>query len=110
MGFYDLDKQDRVALIGQISSNIAADLHSGKDRMLRQYFADDDTYIRKSAYLAIGKLYSAHGLPRTSIISALNALLSADDPKIRQTAVNAAGEIGKTDFNPNFALGSGCKT
>ena len=99
MGFYDLDKQDRVALVGQISSNIAADLHSGKDRMLQQYFADDDTYIRKTAYLAIGKLYAADGPLRTSIIPALNALLSADDPKIRQTAVNAAGEIGKTDFN-----------
>jgi len=98
MPFYDLSKQDRIAVVANISSDITAELQTGQFKKTIAYFADEDTYIRKSAYLSIGRIYAAEKTLQIKIIRLLNLLLEEDDFKIRQTAINAAGEIGKTDF------------
>ena len=99
MGFYELDKGNRDTLVEQINNNIKGDLYSGENKYLLLYFSDGDTYIRKTAYLAIGRIYSADKKLHLKIIRALEILLKEDNPKIRQTAINATGEIGKSDFD-----------
>lgn len=98
MAFYDLNKQERLGVVADISNNMLIELDTGDLNYTIQYFSDEDTYIRKSAYLSLGKIYLAKPELRTPIISNLEKLLLATDFKIRQTAINAAGEIGKADF------------
>ncbi|HTA63161.1 MAG TPA: HEAT repeat domain-containing protein [Bacteroidia bacterium] len=98
MSFYDLPKEERVKLVEQINKQILAGIEKDKLSILINYFSDEDTYIRKTAYLAIGKIYKLHGALQTKIISTLTELLKEDDAKIRQTCINAAGEIGMKDF------------
>ena len=98
MSFYDLGKDDRAALVEQINNAIAYDIHHHTMGSIVCYFADQDTYIRKTAYLAIGRCYQSHKNLLPALLAVLNRLLLSEDPKVRQTAVNAAGEIGKTDF------------
>jgi hypothetical protein len=98
MPFYDLPKHERVNVVADISNAILKDLENGKQKNTILYFADEDTYIRKSAYLSIGRLYFSHKTLQPKIIKTLDTLLLEDDFKIRQTVINAAGEIGKRDF------------
>lgn len=98
MAFYDLSKPERNELVAQINSDIAKELSSQKFNKTVSYFSDEDTYIRKTAYLSIGKIYNTNPLLHNKIIKVLERLLKEDDFKIRQTSINAAGEIGKTDF------------
>ncbi|MEX0314494.1 MAG: HEAT repeat domain-containing protein [Allomuricauda sp.] len=99
MGFYDLSKEERNQLVQKIQSNLLNDLQKGQDENFIKYFSDKDTYIRKSGYLAIGKLYRTEKVPISAIILQLNKLMQSKREKVRQTAVNAAGELGKTDFD-----------
>lgn len=99
MGFYSLDKNERDNLVAKINGDIARDLSTGHDKKLRLYFADEDTYIRKWAYIAIGRMYAADKGLRHTIIEVLNGLLKEHKPKIRQTVINSAGEVGKVDFD-----------
>lgn len=96
--FYDLAKPERSALVFKIEKDILVELQTAKSKKIVSYFGDDDTYIRKSAYLAIGRIYLANKELQSQIIKTLDSLLLKDDFKIRQTVINAAGEIGKTDF------------
>lgn len=98
MAFYDLSKLERITVVANISKRIFSELESGnlKDTVL--YFCHEDTYIRKSAYLSVGRLYFSHKKLQPKIISMLNSFLLHDHFKIRQTVINAAGEIGKKDF------------
>ncbi len=98
MPFYDLHKHERVNVVADISNTILKELEKGKQKNTILYFADEDTYIRKSAYLSIGRLYLSHKALQPNIIKTLDILLLEDDFKIRQTVINAAGEIGKRDF------------
>lgn len=98
MSFYDLSKQERIDVVAEISNAITGELTSGKLKKAIAYFDDDDTYIRKSAYLSIGRIYTGNKNLRPAIIRALDKLLLEDSFRTRQTAINAAGEIGKTDF------------
>ena len=98
MAFYDNSKESRILIVAEIDRNIAGDIAAGTSGYLLQYFADDDTYIRKSAYLSIGKLYKGNNQLLPVILKVLNNLFLSDDPKVRQTVVNTAGEIGKYDF------------
>jgi HEAT repeat protein len=98
MAFYDQPKYERDILVDQINRHIADDILQVKNEYLHLYFSDDDTYIRKTAYLAIGRLYLAQRHQYQTIITALEILLDSNEPKIRQTVVNAAGEIGRYDF------------
>jgi hypothetical protein len=96
--FYDLSKQERSDLVLRIQKDILTDLKATRLKKIVSYFGNDDTYIRKSAYLAIGKIYFANEELQSKIIKALDMLLQKEDFKMRQTVINAAGEIGKTDF------------
>lgn len=99
MGFYDLSKTEREATVKKINQEIQEDLASTANDNLLVYCSDADTYIRKTAYLAIGRIYQRNDDLRAAIIKELKHLLAQEDPKIRQTAINAAGEIGKEDFD-----------
>lgn len=96
--FYDLSKQERSVQVSNIQKNILVDLMTAQSKKIIAYFGDDDTYIRKSAYQAIGKIYLSNKDLQSQILKALDNLLKEEDFKIRQTVINAAGEIGKTDF------------
>lgn len=98
MAFYDLSKEQRLELVASIQQDIVTDLNKSRLGPTLAYFKDEDTYIRKTAYLAIGKIYFAQPGLQLLIIKMLDALLLQTDFKIRQTVINAAGEIGKKDF------------
>ena len=98
MSFYDLNKEQRKLLVDKINNGILSDLSTGKGSHLLIYFADEDTYIRKTAYLSIGKIYKVKKENCTEIIKQLDLLSGNDDAKVRQTVINAAGEIGLIDF------------
>jgi hypothetical protein len=98
MAFYDLAKHERTELVEVIKATIFQNLRgSGTDDLI-SYFADEDTYIRKAAYLSIGRIYFETSQSAPLILKLLKNLLQHDDFKVRQTTINAAGEIGKRDF------------
>lgn len=98
MAFYDLDKSERNKLVEQINHRIYSELKNGKNKLITGYFSDEDTYIRKTAYLAIGKIHLADKALKKNTLKLLDELFSSENEKVRQTAINAAGEIGKIDF------------
>ncbi|MEX0287891.1 MAG: HEAT repeat domain-containing protein [Flavobacteriaceae bacterium] len=98
MGFYDLSKEERQQLVHRITADIEADLQEGSTQHLHRYFSDEDTYIRKSGYQALGKIYKAEESLRSEILKTLKSLMTSDNFSIRQTTVNAAGEIGMYNF------------
>lgn len=98
MSFYDLTKEQRSGLVNLIEKQIIEDLSKKSTINLLSYFNDEDTYIRKSAYTNIGKIYFRELSLQSSIITLLNQLYIYSEYKVRQTAVNAAGEIGKKEF------------
>lgn len=98
MAFYNLSKAQRLVLVDQIHANLLDELKMANINHTLTYFKDADTYIRKSAYLAIGKIYWMEQQLQAAIIKMLDALLLHSDFKVRQTVINAAGEIGKKDF------------
>ncbi len=98
MNFYDLSKDKRAELVEEIKATILSEIAKSKLKKTPEYFSDEDTYIRKSAYLSVGRIYSEIKELQTKIISILDQLLKDDSAHVRQTVINAAGEIGKTDF------------
>lgn len=98
MSFYDLSKEERARLVIKISAKIEDELKSAAFKKTKNFFEDEDTYIRKSAYLSVGKLYFSNRSLQTKILKLLDKLFLEKDFKIRQTVINAAGEIGKKDF------------
>ncbi len=99
MGFYDLNKAERILLVEKINQEIKNDLVSNKTNCILNYFSDDDTYIRKTGYLAIGNIFYAETSLQQHILSTLDNLIKSEVEKIRQTTINAAGEIGKFHFD-----------
>ncbi|MDG5490518.1 HEAT repeat domain-containing protein [Psychroserpens sp. SPM9] len=99
MAFYDLSKSERDALVVHINTNITNNLSQGQTNYITTYFSDEDTYIRKAGYLAIGKIFYSQTHLQANILSVLTTLMLSDDELIRQTVVNAAGEIGKFHFD-----------
>jgi HEAT repeat protein len=98
VGFYDLDKAQRIKLVEKIQDELKRDLEHNSRTHLLSRFSDEDTYIRKSAYLSAGRIYFSALAQREKIISILWELLREEDFRIRQTVVNAAGEIGIKEF------------
>ncbi|GAA3631662.1 HEAT repeat domain-containing protein [Flavivirga jejuensis] len=99
MGFYDLSKEERNQLVEKINREIIHDLTSNNTENIIKYFSDEDTYIRKTGYLAIGKFFYSKPELQKTILLTLKDLLKSDFEKVRQTTVNAAGEIGKFHFD-----------
>ena len=98
MAFYNLSKEERAQLVLKMQDGIEREISTGKLSKTLNYFRDEDTYIRKSAYLSIGRIYFSNALLQNKIIKILERLFKEKDFKIRQTVINAAGEIGKSDF------------
>ena len=98
MDFYKFSKPERVKLVSEMKETLLHEIKSGNFRATFQFFCNGDTYIRKSAYLAIGRIYFGHKSLKKKIARLLFRLVKEADFKIRQTAINAAGEIGKRDF------------
>ncbi|HEX6431390.1 MAG TPA: HEAT repeat domain-containing protein [Niastella sp.] len=98
MEFYDLPKEERLQLVATIHNNIFTGLQTAQRQQIKAYFEDQDTYVRKTAYTSFGRIYFSNKDLQPVIIQTLNELLTYNDFKVRQTAINAAGEIGKTDF------------
>jgi HEAT repeat protein len=106
MGFYDLSKTERQKLVNEIEDKILQsilDLGSVTDNdiiipeTIWNYSSDNDTYIRKNAYLAIGRIYMGHIDLEKIILRLLDAMLKDRNERVRQTSVYALGEIGKKD-------------
>jgi HEAT repeat protein len=100
MGFYDLRKEDRQKLVEKIHRAIQTDLEKNTRTNITRYFSDEDTYIRKSAYLAIGRIYFANKKLQKPILQLLDNLFKSPNEKVRQTTINSAGEIGIQAFEP----------
>jgi HEAT repeat protein len=98
MPFYDLSKAQRANLVTQIQAEILSGIQKNNLDSVFQYFSDEDTYVRKSGYLAIGKIYVENSSLQKKITTTLGKLLDENHHHIRQTVLNAAGEIGKKDF------------
>jgi HEAT repeats len=96
--FYQLSKEERTTVVKTITADIAQELKKEKLKKIVDYFSDADTYIRKTAYLAAGRIYFSEDLLEQKTIGMLQLLLQHTDFKIRQTVINAAGEIGKKEF------------
>jgi HEAT repeat protein len=99
MGFYDLSKEERQKLIEKMENSIKKDLETDQMENILNYASDGDTYIRKKAYLILGRLYRSHGNLTNKIINVTEKLLNNKDENIRQTAIYAFSEIGKIDSN-----------
>ena len=106
MGFYELNKDERKQRVEQIHNDIQIDIEKktstkpalSLSNVSLKYFSDDDTYIRKAAYQSVGKIYFSTKPLQKQIIALLEQLSKHKNEKVRQTAVNAAGEIGIKDF------------
>lgn len=98
MTFYELSKSERNALTQKISTEMLEEIRSGEFADTVRYFSDEDTYIRKAAYLAVGKICQSHPELLQSLIERLKKLFYNNDFRVRQTVINGAGEIGKADF------------
>ncbi len=99
MAFYDLSKPERDFLVDILNQEIESDLHYSQTDNIIAYFSDEDTYIRKAAYLAIGRIFYDQQYIQSAIFSILKELMQSKNELIRQTVVNAAGEIGKFHFD-----------
>ena len=99
MSFYDLSKEKRAELTAEMNGIINSEILEGANATILRYASDEDTYIRKVAYLAVGKIYKMDKQLRDRIVRELDRLLENENEKVRQTAVNAAGEIGMVDFD-----------
>jgi len=104
MGFYDLSKDEREKLVIEIEEAIKHDLESGNSESIQKYMSDIDTYIRKNAYLIIGRLHRDRPDLREGILNVLEALFKNEEEKVRQTVVYALGEIGKIDADKIFGM------
>jgi hypothetical protein len=81
-----------------IKNEITDDISNNSYIQTTSYFNHDDTYIRKSAYLSLGRIFFEQETAQKLILNWLSRSLLHEDFKIRQTVINAAGEIGKKDF------------
>lgn len=98
MSFYNLTKAERKKEVNAIESALRNAIDMDQLSNIIRYFSDPDTYIRRSAYLAIGRICKSDVNLLPKVIKTLENLNSHGDFKVRQTVINAAGEIGKTQF------------
>jgi hypothetical protein len=104
MAYYDLSKDQRAKAAAQIHAHLQHDVQQKELTHFLNYFSDNDTYIRKAGYLAAGRIYFAEPALQSQILHTLNVLLKHEHYHIRQTVINAAGEIGMKDFIPVEAM------
>ncbi|MEI6100811.1 MAG: HEAT repeat domain-containing protein [Eubacteriales bacterium] len=105
MGYYDLTTDARKKVFAEMEMHIREAYRSHEMDDMLQYFSDNDTYIRKNSALITGRLCREQEY-RENIFACLNNLLKHENSKVRQTAVNCLGEIGKTDASVLDVLGT----
>lgn len=98
MSFYTLPKDERKNLVEKISKEILSEIKSGKHSKTIRYSSNEDTYIKKAAYQSIGKIFFQHKELQKKIILLIESFLQNDEYRVRQTAINTAGEIGIKNF------------
>lgn len=98
MAYYDLSREERAAVFKEMTAVICQETRNGTWIQTYRYFADSDTYIRKNAYLAVGRLTQAGMIAQQTAIRLLNELFRDENQLVRQTVINSAGEIGCFDF------------
>lgn len=98
MSFYDLSKPEREKEVIRIHQGILNEIRMGKSEFMVKIFSDEDTYIRKTGYLALGRIYFAHNEFHGKIIDLMDTLYKSENQNIRQTVINAVGEIGMREF------------
>ena len=98
MAFYDLSIEARKQTVGKIYSDCLLSFQNKNMEMLLPHFENEDTYIRKNAYLSVGKIYTSQLFLQKDIINELATLYTHSNEKVRQTVINSAGEIGKYYF------------
>jgi hypothetical protein len=98
MSFYDLSKEERIVLSEKINRELFSEINNGERNCILKYFSDEDTYIRKVAYNCFRVIAKNNKHLLNKIIILLDSLFISEDAKVRQTVINAAGEIGKFDF------------
>lgn len=99
MTFYSLPKEQRIKFVETTNNELCESLKKNDLTPFLDYFSDEDTYIRKSAYLVTGRIYFEEEKLQKKIITSLNKLLKEKSHHVRQTVINAAGEIGMKDFD-----------
>jgi len=98
MGFYDLSKEERATMVADIQFELLQALKKEELYSFIEYFSDEDTYIRKAAYLGVGRIYNGEVSLRKCILTSLFSLKNHQNELVRQTVINAAGEIGMFQF------------
>ena len=101
MAFYDLTKIEREQKSKDIQDEILRGLDVNDDSTTIDYFGDTDTYIRKAAYLRVARVYKADQVDeqmRARVIRMLERLAANESAHVRQSVVNACGEIATSDF------------
>jgi len=98
MSFYDLSNEDRQKKKDEIADAVVRSATQDAPDLALPYFADEDTYIRKAAYQAIGKLYVNQNEMREPILVWLSSLYQGTHENVRQTVIYAAGEIAVKHF------------
>ncbi len=98
MGFYSNPPDVRKEIVNKIRQTLLTALISGSDEPIKRVFSDEDTYIRKAGYESIGKIFKEDDAYTLTICKVLTRLFNHSNEKIRQTVINAAGEIAKSKF------------
>ncbi|MDI6644400.1 MAG: HEAT repeat domain-containing protein [Methanobacteriaceae archaeon] len=102
MGFYDYSKEKRKKIVQEMENNIKNEIEKSsllETSSLLKYSSDEDIYIRKNAYLIVGRLYNSIVDLRHNILHILKLMYQLEDLKIKQTVIYAWAEIGKNDFD-----------
>lgn len=100
MAFYDLSKEERQQFTEKVLDTLRDELKHDRQKQSFTHFGDEDTYVRKAAYIAAGRIWLSEPALRPALLHLLEQAFASPDFRLRQTAVNAAGEIGKSDFEP----------
>ena len=73
--FYDLLKPERIKLVSKISNDISTGLNTDRLKKIMVHFGNTDTYIRKSAYISVGRIYvDKHHSPRNAVIGSIKKM------------------------------------
>ncbi len=84
MGFYDLSIENRRKLVLKIEREVARDLEAEEVGRVVRYASSSDTYVRRSLYFVLGRLYRDRAETRSSIWRTLEKLSEHADEQVRQ--------------------------
>lgn len=99
MGFYELNQEERKNRYKEILTKLSDALTEKDYAAWKILFEDEDTYIRKAAYLSVGKIYRNDSQMLVTILELLEKLFLEDNYRIRQTVIYSCGEIATENFN-----------